>query len=101
MSGNEVEKLKLLGSKLAVLCPEMAGLQKKYRIWYEPESIVYKEQVDEIILFVYEQILPLCNAGNNRITHLVARQISYMLYVVGFTQDEIYRILQKERYKKK
>lgn len=79
----------------------MAGLQKKYRIWYEPESIVYEDQVDDIIHFVYERMLPLCNAGDDRITQIVARRISYILAVEGFTQNEIYRILQKERYKKK
>ena len=32
LSGNEVERLKSLRGKLAVLCPETDGLQAKHRI---------------------------------------------------------------------
>ena len=44
MSGNEVERLKSIRGKLAVLCPETDGLQAKYRIVYAPEGTTYIEQ---------------------------------------------------------
>lgn len=92
--------MKLLRWTLAVLCPETDGLQEKHRIFFKPDSLTLEEQVEDIIHYVYENIVPLWGTHYNRITQMIAKTASFILHVEGFTQEEIYHILQKERYKK-
>ena len=99
MSGNEVERLKSLQRKLTVLCPELDGLQAKYRIVYVPEGTIYIEQRTDLVNFVYEKFSSLLN-GKKTISQLDAHRICRILHVVEFPQEEVYLILQKERYKK-
>lgn len=83
-----------------MLCPETDGLQEKHRILFKPESLTLEEQMEDIIHFVYEYMVPLWSTHNNRITQTIAKTTSFILYVEGFTQENIYHILRKERYKK-
>ena len=99
MSKNEVAKLKSLRGKLIVLYPELDGLQAKYRIVYVPEGTTYIEQRTDLINYVYEKFSSLLN-GKKTISQLDAHRICRILHAVGFPQEEVYQILQKERYKK-
>ena len=99
LSGNEVERLKSLCGKLAVLCPETDGLQAKYSIVYVPEGTTCIEQRTDLVNYVYEKFSSLLN-GKKTISQLDAHRICQILHVVGFPQEEVYQILQKERYKK-
>ena len=99
MSKNEVAKLKSLLRKLVLLCPELDGLQAKYRIVYVPEGTTYIEQRTDLVNFVYEKFSSLLN-GKKTISQLDAHRICRILHVVEFPQEEVYQILQKERYKK-
>ena len=99
MSGNEVERLKSLRGKLAVLCPETDGLQAKYRIVYVPERTTSIEQRTDLVNYVYEKFSSLLY-GKKTISQLDAHRICRILHAVGFPQEEVYQILQKERYKK-
>ena len=99
LSKNEVAKLKSLQRKLIVLCPKLDGLQAKYRIVYVPEGTTYIEQRTDLVNFVNEKFSSLLN-GKKTISQLDAHRICRILHVVGFPQEEVYQILQKERYKK-
>ena len=99
MSGKEVRKLKSMRGKLIVLYPELDGLQAKYRIVYAPEGTTYIEQRTDLINFVYEKFSSLLS-GEKTISQLNAHRICRILHAVGFPQEEVYQILQKERYKK-
>ena len=99
LSGNEVERLKSLRGKLAVLCPETDGLQAKHRIVYAPEGPTYIEQRTDLVNFVYEKFSSLLN-GEKTISQLDAHRSCRILHAVGFPQEKVYQILQKERYKK-
>lgn len=90
----------LIHRSMGVLCPEINGLQKKYRIVFKPDSLVRKEQTEDIIHFASDYMIPLWNRQNKRVTQLIARAISLILYVEGFTQEEVFLILKNERYKK-
>ena len=82
-----------------MLCPELDGLQAKYRIVYVPEGTIYIEQRTDLVNFVYEKFSSLLN-GKKTISQLDAHRICRILHVVEFPQEEVYFILQKERYKK-
>ena len=99
MSGKEVRKLKSMRGKLIVLYPELDGLQAKYRIVYAPEGTTYIGQRTDLINFVYEKFSSLLS-GEKTISQLNAHRICRILHAVGFPQEEVYQILQKERYKK-
>ena len=99
MSKNEEAKLKLLRGKLIVLYPELDGLQAKYRIVYAPEGTTYIGQRTDLINFVYEKFSSLLS-GEKTISQLNAHRICRILHAVGFPQEEVCQILQKERYKK-
>ena len=90
----------LVRRSLGMLCSETDGLPKKQRIVFEPDGLVREEQTEDIIHFAYDYMIPLWNRQNKRITQLIARAISLILYVEGFTQEEVYLILKNERYKK-
>ena len=49
MSGNEVERLKSIRGKLAVLCPETDGLQAKHRIKRILKGKTREERVEEML----------------------------------------------------
>ena len=100
MSGNEVERLKSLRGKVAVLCPETDGLQPKYRIVYIPEGTTYIEQKTDLVNYAYEQFSSLLK-GKRTISQMDAHRISRILRVVGFPQEEVFQILRKERYQRK
>ena len=100
MSGNEVERLKSLCSKLATLCPETDGLLPKYRIVYIPEGTTCIERKKDLVNYVYEQFSSLLK-GKRTISQLDAQRISRMLRVEGFLQEEVFKILRKERYQRK
>ena len=101
MSKNEADLLKSVRYNLALLCPETDGLLPKHRITYKPEGTTVEEQRAEIINFAYEKFSPLLNDGKKRISQLDAHRISLIVEIEGFTQKEVFHILQKERYKKK
>ena len=100
MSGNEIERLKSLCSKLTTLCPETDGLLPKYRIVYIPEGTTYIERKKDLVNYVYEQFFSLLK-GKRTISQLDAQRISRMLRVEGFPQGEVFKILRKERYQRK
>ena len=56
MSGNEVEKLKSLRGKLAVLCPETDGLQAKHRIKRILKGKTREERVEEMLDIVADEV---------------------------------------------
>ena len=82
-----------------MLCLELDGLQAKYRIVYVPEGTTYIEQRTDLVNFVNEKFSSLLN-GKKTISQLDAHRICRILHVVEFPQEEVYFILQKERYKK-
>ena len=100
LSGNEIERLKSLCGKLATLCPETDGLLPKYRIVYIPEGTTYIERKKDLVNYVYEQFFSLLK-GKRTISQLDAQRISRILHVVGFPQEEVFKILRKERYQRK
>lgn len=100
MSKNEVGALQSLRYILALLCPETDGLLPKHRITYIPESTTREEQKADIVNYAYEKFFPLLKEGQKYFTQLDARRISLILRVKGFTQEEVFHILRKERHKK-
>ena len=100
MSGNETELLQSVRYNLALFCPETDGLLPKHRITYIPEGTTYNEQVNDIVNFAYEKFYPLLKNGRNYISQLDARRISLILRIEGFTQEEVFHILRKERHKR-
>ena len=84
-----------------MLCPETDGLLPKYRITYIPEGTTIEEQTADVVNYAYEKFSSLLNGGKKRISQLDAHRISLIVEVEGFTQEEVFHILQKERYKRK
>ena len=101
MSKNETELLQSVRYNLALLCPETDGLLPKHRITYTAEGTTIEEQTADIVNYAYEKFSPLLNEGKKRISQLDAHRISLIVEIEGFTQKEVFHILQKERYKKK
>ena len=101
MSKNETELLQSVRYNLVLLCPETDGLLPKHRITYTPEGTTVEEQTADIVNYAYEKFSPLLNDGKKRISQLDAHRISLIVEFEGFTQKEVFHILQKERYKKK
>ena len=89
-----------MSGKIAILCPETDGLQEKHRIQYIPEGTTYTEQKTDLINHVYEKFSSLLN-DQRTISQLDAQRISRILYVVGFSQEEVFHILRKERYQRR
>ena len=84
---------------MTLLCPETDGLQAKHRITYIPEGTTREEQMADIVNYAYEKFLLLLKKEKKYFTQLDARRISLILRVKGFTQEEVFHILRKERYK--
>ena len=101
MSKNETVLLQSVRYNLALLCPETDGLLPKHRITYTPKGTTIEEQTAYIINYAYEKFSPLLLDSKKRISQLDAHRISLILDVVGFSQKEVFHILQKERYKRK
>ncbi len=99
MSGNEVEKLKSLRGKLAVLCPETDGLQAKHRIKRVLKGKNRQDLVEEMLNVVEREILPLIDDRKENITKRVARIASLVYRFEGFGDQETYRLLKKENIK--
>ena len=99
MSGNEVEKLKSLRGKLAVLCPETDGLQAKHRIKRVLKGKNRQDRVEEMLNVVEREILPLIDDRKENITKRVARIASLVYRFEGFGNQETYRLLKKENIK--
>ena len=100
MSKNETELLQSVRYNLVLLCPETDGLLLKHRITYKPEGTTVEEQRADIVIYAYDKFSSLLD-GKKRISQLDAHRISLIVEVEGFTQKEVFHILQKERYKKK
>ena len=95
LSGNEVERLKSLRGKLAVLCPETDGLQAKHRIRRVLKEKSHQEKVKEMLSVLnkevyYYQFCP---------TKQGARIISLVYDFIGITSEEVYQILKNEYFK--
>ena len=100
MSKNEADVLKSVRYNLALLCPETDGLLPKHRITYKPEGTTVEEQRVDIVIYAYDKVSSLLD-GKKRISQLDAHRISLIVEIEGFTQKEVFHILQKERYKRK
>ena len=100
MSKNEADHLQSVRYNLALLCPETDGLLPKHRITYKPEGTTVEEQRADIVIYAYDKFSSLLD-GKKRISQLDAHRISLIVEIEGFTQKEVFHILQKERYKKK
>ena len=94
MSGNEVERLKSLRGKLAVLCPETDGLQAKHRIKRILKGKTREERVEEMLDIVADEV-----SSFKPITKLTARIVSLVYDFDRFTSEEVYHILEKEYFK--
>ena len=100
MSKNEADLLQSVRYNLALLCPETDGLLAKHRITYKPEGTTVEEQRADIVIYAYDKFSSLLD-GKKRISQLDAHRISLIVEIEGFTQKEVFHILQKERYKRK
>ena len=101
MSKNEADLLQSVRYNLALLCPETDGLLPKHRITYKPEGTTVEEQRADIFIYAYDKFSSLLDDGKKCISQLDAHRISLIVEVEGFTQKEVFHILQKERYKRK
>jgi hypothetical protein len=100
LSKNEADLLQSVRYNLALLCPETDGLLPKHRITYKPEGTTVEEQRADIVIYAYDKFSSLLD-GKRRISQLDAHRISLIVEIEGFTQKEVFHILQKERYKRK
>ena len=99
LSGNEIERLKSLRGKLAVLCPETDGLQDKNRIRYKPEDTSHPIGIEDILDIEAEIVLPGVVRGPNSTTQRISRLISLIYSIDGFSQEKIYHTLCSKRFK--
>ena len=95
MSGNEVDSLKSLRGKLAVLCPETDGLQAKHRIKRKLKGKTRQENVEEMLSILGKEVYN----NQNFLTKQESRIISLVYEFNGFTSVVVYQILIKEYYK--
>ena len=94
VSGNVARKLKSMRGKMAVLCPETDGLQAKHRIKRTLKGKTRKEQEEEILDIVANEVTSF-----KPITKLTARIVSRVYDFGGFTSEEVNHILEKDYYK--
>ena len=99
MSKNEVERLKSLRGKLAVLCPETDGLQAKHRIKRMLKGKTRQEQVEEILNTIENEIYPLINIDVDNITKRIARLASLIYQFEGLDSQDIYNLIKNEVFK--
>ena len=93
MSGNEVERLKSLRGKLAVLCPETDGLQAKHRIKRVLKGKTREERVEELIDRVANEKLTFDSSYKD------AKLVSLIFLYEPFNSTEVFDILCKNRYR--
>ena len=93
LSGNEVDRLKSLRGKLAMLCPETDGLQGKHRIQRVLKGKTYREQVEEIRDIVANEALTFNECYRD------AKLVSLIYTFDGFDSLEVFRILNKCRFR--
>ena len=93
MSGNEVERLKSLRGKLAVLCPETDGLQAKHRIKRTLKGKTRKEQEGEILEIVVKEHIVFDHFYRD------AKLASLIFLFDGFSSREVFQILSSNRYR--
>ena len=79
---------------MAVLCPETDGLQAKHRIKRTLKGKTRKEQEEEILDIVANEVTSF-----KPITKLTARIVSRVYDFGGFTSEEVNHILEKDYYK--
>ena len=80
--------------KMAKLCPETDGLQPKHRIKRILKGKTRKEQEEEILDIVANEV-----SSFKPMTKLTARIVSQVYDFGGFTSEEVYHILEKESFK--
>ena len=93
LSGNEVERLKSLRGKLAVLCPETDGLQAKHRIKRILKGKTREERVEEMLDIVANEKLIFDSSYKD------AKLVSQIFLYEPFSPMEVFRILCKNRYR--
>ena len=93
MSGNEVERLKSLRGKLAVLCPETDGLQAKCRIKRTLKGKTHEERVEELIDRVANEKLTFDSSYKD------VKLVSLIFLYEPFSPMEVFGILCKNRYR--
>jgi hypothetical protein len=93
LSGNEVERLKSLRGKLAVLCPETDGLQAKHRIKRILKGKTREERVEELVDKVANEKLTFDSSYKD------AKLVSQIFIYEPFSPMEVLEILCKNRYR--
>ena len=93
MSKNEVAKLKSFQRKLTVLCPELDGLQAKYRIKRVLKGKTREERVEELIDRVANEKLTFDSSYKD------AKLVSLIFLYEPFSPMEVFGILCKNRYR--
>ena len=92
--------MKILRNKLAVLCPEMAGLLDRYRIKCTPEaSSTEEDMIQDILSIEVEIVFPGVEKGEKSATQRIAKLISLIYSIPYFTQDKIYQLFCSKRFK--
>ena len=92
--------MKILRNKLAVLCPEMAGLLDRYRIKCTPEaSSTEEDMMQDILSIEVDIVLPGIEKGRKSATQRSAHLISLIYCSPYFTQDKIYQLFCSKRFK--
>ena len=95
LSGNEVERLKSLRGKLAVLCSETDGLQAKHRIRRVLKGKTHREKVEEMLSILNKEVYSYQFGP----TKQGARIISLVYDFIGISSEEVYQILKNEYFK--
>ena len=93
LSGNEVERLKSIRGKLAVLCPETDGLQAKCRIKRTLKGKTHEERVEELIDRVANEKLIFDSSYKD------AKLVSLIFLYEPFSPMEVFGILCKNRFR--
>ena len=93
MSGNEVERLKSLRGKLAVLCPETDGLQAKHRIRRILKGKTREERVEEMLDIVANEMLTFGDSYKD------AKLVSLIYSFDEFNSVEVFHILNNNRFR--
>ncbi len=93
MSKNEVAKLKSLHRKQVLLCPELDGLQAKYRIKRILKGKTREERVEELIDRVANEKLTFDSSYKD------AKLVSQIFLYEPFSPMEVFEILCKNRYR--
>ena len=93
LSKNEVAKLKSLHRKQVMLCPELDGLQAKYRIKRTLKGKTHEERVEELIDRVANEKLIFDSSYKD------AKLVSLIFLYEPFSPMEVFGILCKNRYR--